>query len=193
MPLANLQPRESSFSIAGLLSWTMIPNYVMSGHDIGNGVAGLTREACLQLCEDSSDPECYSIDYYKSTAICFRNKASSAGAPIGPSGLFDFYIHCKKRITNGDYIPWHSAQKQPSPCNDFYREVCYEQPPQGPFYWHGLTLTPTWISNRMHSKIWNAITYLFPNVNGCTVHVWEWIGIFIPYFVLDAITCPCWG
>ena len=29
---------------------------------------------------------------------------------------------------------------------------------RGPFYLHGLTLTPAWISNYMHYKVWDEIT-----------------------------------
>ena len=30
---------------------------------------------------------------------------------------------------------------------------------RSPFYKHGLTLIPAWISNRMHSQVWDEITY----------------------------------
>ena len=40
-----------------------------------------------------------------------------------------------------------------------------------PFYQHGLTLIPAWISNLMHSKVWDGITYPFLNFNGATVEV----------------------
>ena len=36
---------------------------------------------------------------------------------------------------------------------------------RGPFYWHGLTLIPTWVSNHIHSKVWDEITYLFRDCN----------------------------
>ena len=36
----------------------------------------------------------------------------------------------------------------------------------GPFYWHGLTLIPTGISNHMPSEVWDEITYPFPNFSG---------------------------
>ena len=42
---------------------------------------------------------------------------------------------------------------------------------RGPFYWHGLTLIPTWISYHMSRKVWVEITYPFPNFNGCTIGV----------------------
>ena len=32
---------------------------------------------------------------------------------------------------------------------------------RGPFYWHGLTLIPAWISNHVSSKLWDEITYPF--------------------------------
>ena len=37
----------------------------------------------------------------------------------------------------------------------------------------------------MPSKVWDEITYPFPNFNGCTVEVWEWISKFIPHFIMD--------
>ena len=53
--------------------------------------------------------------------------------------------------------------------------ACFLAPlvPRGPFYKHGLTLIPAWISNYMPSKMWDEITYPFPNFNGCTIGVWE--------------------
>ena len=40
-----------------------------------------------------------------------------------------------------------------------------------PFYSHGLTLIPAWISNHMPGKVWDEITYPFLNFNGWTVEV----------------------
>ena len=54
------------------------------------------------------------------------------------------------------------------------------------------TLFPAWISNRMLSKVWDEITYPFPNFNGCTVEVWEWIINFMPHIIMYVITYPCW-
>ena len=54
---------------------------------------------------------------------------------------------------------------------------------------YGLT---TWITNHMPGKVWDELTYPFPNFNGATVEVWEWIGNFIPHFMIDVITYPCW-
>ena len=41
----------------------------------------------------------------------------------------------------------------------------------GPFYQHGLTLIPAWMSNHMTSKVWDEITFPFLNFNGATVGV----------------------
>ena len=43
--------------------------------------------------------------------------------------------------------------------------------PVAPFYLHGLTLIPAWISNYMPGKVWDEITYPFLNFNGATVEV----------------------
>ena len=63
---------------------------------------------------------------------------------------------------------------------------------RGPFYHHGLTLIPAWISNHMPRKVWAEIAYPFPNFNGCTVEFWLLITNFIPLFIVDPITHPWW-
>ena len=37
-------------------------------------------------------------------------------------------------------------------------------------------------------KVWDEITYPFPDFNGETVEVWEWINIFIPHFTCDYLS-----
>ena len=46
------------------------------------------------------------------------------------------------------------------------------------YMWGCLTLIPAWISHRTPSKMWNEITYPFPN--------------FTPHFIMYLITYPCW-
>ena len=60
-----------------------------------------------------------------------------------------------------------------------------------PFYLHNLALIPVCISNYINYKVWDEITYPFPNFNGYTVEVWEWISNFIPHFTGHMITYPC--
>ena len=43
-----------------------------------------------------------------------------------------------------------------------------------------LTIIPTWISIHKHSKVWDEMTYPFPDFTGCTVEVRESISYFIP-------------
>ena len=43
-------------------------------------------------------------------------------------------------------------------------------------------------NNHMPSKVWYEIIYLFPNFNGATVDLWEWINNFMLYFITDVIT-----
>ena len=74
--------------------------------------------------------------------------------------------------------------------NDVVKTLLLRRVPAGwgPFYQLGLTIIPSWISNHMPSKVWDEITYPFPNFNGCTVEVWKWISNFIPHFMMDVIT-----
>ena len=51
--------------------------------------------------------------------------------------------------------------------------LTYKIGPKIPFYWHGLTLIPAWRINYMSSKVWDGITYPFPNFSGCTVEFWD--------------------
>ena len=61
-----------------------------------------------------------------------------------------------------------------------------------PFYKYGLALTPAWISNHIHYKVWDKITYPFINFNGVTVEVYEGISNFIPHLTGRLIKVkPC--
>ena len=42
------------------------------------------------------------------------------------------------------------------------------------------------------SEVWVEIAYPFPNFNGWTVEVWEWISNFSPNIIKDVITYPSW-
>ena len=57
-----------------------------------------------------------------------------------------------------------------------------------PFYKHGLTLIPTWISNRFHNKIRDEINYPFPNFNGWIIEMRKWISNFTTQYTMDVIT-----
>ena len=52
-----------------------------------------------------------------------------------------------------------------------YTQQCDIQTTSAPFYWHGLTLIPAWISNHIHYEMYDEITYPFLNFNGATVEV----------------------
>ena len=38
--------------------------------------------------------------------------------------------------------------------------------------------------DHMASKLWDEITYPFPNFIGCTIDIWEWKSNFIPHFTM---------
>ena len=48
----------------------------------------------------------------------------------------------------------------------------------------------------MPSKLWDELTYQFSNFNGATVEIWEChisTCNFVPHFIMDIITYPCWS
>ena len=59
---------------------------------------------------------------------------------------------------------------------------------------HGLTSTLAWVSNCIpnciHDKVWDEITYPFPNFIGAAVEVWKWINNFTPHFTWQVIIYP---
>ena len=75
-----------------------------------------------------------------------------------------------------------------------------DSPHKGPAKWqlflcHDILIDmsypcPAWRSYYIHHKVWNETTYPFPNFNGCTVEVWEWISNFIPHSSGHVITDP---
>ena len=48
------------------------------------------------------------------------------------------------------------------------------------------------LSNHMHYKVWDQITYPFTNSKGCTIKVWEWISNSPPYFIGCMISYSSW-
>ena len=48
-------------------------------------------------------------------------------------------------------------------------------------------LISTWLSNHIVSKVWHEITDPFPNFNGCSIEVWEWISKFISHLITDHV------
>ena len=53
------------------------------------------------------------------------------------------------------------------------------------FYRHGLTLIQVWESNHLLSKLWDGITYPFPNFNGCLL--WS-----LCHFHFVTVSCFIW-
>ena len=56
------------------------------------------------------------------------------------------------------------------PNGQIWEKLCQWKRTWGPFYNHGLTLIPAWISNHMSRKVWDEITYPFPNLK---YHCWR--------------------
>ena len=59
-------------------------------------------------------------------------------------------------------------------------------------YGHFLCWLWAWINDYMPSKVWDEITYPFPNFNCATVELWGWISNFSSHIMMAVITYPCW-
>ena len=77
-------------------------------------------------------------------------------------------------LTQASVLP----SAHPPPGTPFIKTVSFKSQ-------HGIMITSIY-------KVRNIITYPFPNFNGCAVDVCECISNFIPYYVIDIITKPCW-
>ena len=65
---------------------------------------------------------------------------------------------------------------------------------RAPLLTYSLTLIPAYISNYMPSKVWDEITNPFPEFNGSTGEVWEWISNIIPFLKInEVIIFPFWS
>ena len=53
-----------------------------------------------------------------------------------------------------------------------------------------LTVIQAGIINYTHYKVWDEISYPFPNFNGYSIEVWKWISNFIPHHNIYVIPPP---
>ena len=45
----------------------------------------------------------------------------------------------------------------------------------------------------MTTKVWNEITYSFPNFNGAAVEICDWINNLTPHIIGHVITCRAYN
>ena len=69
---------------------------------------------------------------------------------------------------------------------------CTLVPIRNPFYKHGFTLIPVWVSNNMHHKVWGENYISIPKFQRAAVEVWGWINNFIRFFHGHVHTYPRW-
>ena len=69
--------------------------------------------------------------------------------------------------------------------------LTYPNVPGAPFT--KMESLPSRISKSTHCKIWDEITYPFPNFNAAIVGISEWISSFIPHFTWHMMIYPCWN
>ena len=112
-----------------------------------------------------------------------------------PNGLIDnpalvqIFARCRAgdKLLFGGLVYWHFHA---SLSHDLLKNMNRNTP--GTTFTN-LTFVQAWITHAMPSKMWDDNTYPFSNLNGCTIEIWKWIRNFIPHFIKDIITYPCWG
>ena len=94
----------------------------------------------------------------------------------------------------GTEIVNYSVEKNGKfPVNKIWPWFCYLL--KNPILIHCVPVTPYGVIelDQTHPyKFWDENTHPFPNFNGGTVEVWEWINDFITYLTGHVITYPCW-
>ena len=150
----------------------------------GTNVAMITINRChLEgLVQNSSNSSAHGITAVLHQAIDIMIRASPTLVPKAPPVISP--VNPCDLFTSGDI----SEIKNESSSVNWINEYIWFL---GPLYFHGLTLIPLWASNFIHYKVSGGITYPFPNFNGCTVEVWEWISNYILNFNVNAVTYSC--
>ena len=84
-------------------------------------------------------------------------------------GNFFYYTsNAAENMSTSDIVICHLSNF----CKIF---ILRRKPARGPFYQYRLILNSEWISNYIHHKVCDGITYPFPNFNSCSIEVWEWM------------------
>ena len=126
-------------------------------------------------------------------AICAGNSPVPGEFPTQRpvTRSFDIYFDLRpdKRLSKQSWGWWfetllHSLWR--------HRNEDSHSKPHAPFYWLAFKFKPAWIRFHIHRKVWDEITYPFPNVNGCTVEVWELIINIISDLTMYVNTYPWW-
>ena len=121
------------------------------------------------------------------TGIQFTAKSDQLSAITFPEDFMPFTRHRKTSNQANARVATSSHRKPPSSlipeerCNTLYLRKKTET--KGVIVTEWVLWLYAWINNHIHYTVWDEITYPFPNFNGCTVEVWEWMSSFIPHFI----------
>ena len=91
------------------------------------------------------------------------------------------------RMWIGNYIHVDIEDRMTHPCPSINSGLTILDP----LYKHVLTSIPAYIGAHNSSKVRDEISHPFPDFNGATVAVWEWISTSTSHFMIDVITYPC--
>ena len=144
--------------------------------------------------------------YYLATKMAFNNSS-----PDEMLGCQEHYHQQSKLLINLEPFHWHYIDNYLQQCIIYHiqvRFIIYISVHE--FCWCDclsryltyrlrgtnlltyLTLILPWISNYIHCKVWDEVTYPSSNFNDCYIEVWEWISNYIPHITGHVITYPYW-
>ena len=163
--VVNTMKRQYSNDV--LISWAM--------RNVTAAQNTFIKDISLTLWMNSKEGDTYSIQEWK-----VYDKQTVHRKYIWPDrGIIEHWSQEMYNITTA----WLYAGTNDRLWNTWWvKKYLYEYPSSCRLH----ILLTSWISNFMHSKMWDEITYPFPNLNGATVEVWEW------KFTTYVIIYPCW-
>ena len=98
-------------------------------------------------------------------------------------------LHLTGHVTTNSYW-WHQANTWTNV--DLSSAKVARCCNKGPLLLTWFKFNPSMISNYIHYKMWDEITYIFPNFSGATIEVWEWISSLIPHLTGHVTTNSYW-
>ena len=131
------------------------------------------------------------LNWWQKTFIYWEINLSIDAARFVAKSMYGVVLKFHRRFGNAVFMTPSRYRSDRTTLNSNvtasnFHEIC------GPVYQHGITSLTAWISNHMPNKVWDEITYPFPNFNGSNVEVWEFISNIMPHVIKYVITHTCW-
>ena len=130
---------------------------------------GRIRQSLTALVQLTSDFTCVLIGWVFMNYLMLGPMAKNvATGGLKMDQMYRFWA--LNWINKARFWGWYLFEgSQQGLCHRWYLVYYGIMTPYGALLLHGLTLIPAWISNCIHYKLWDEITYPFLNFKGATV------------------------